>query len=123
MVSLSWTAGEKAYLHAQLREVRDVMLWKLEGLSESDLRRPMTGSGTNLLGLVKHLIGMEGLYLGETFGRPFAEPLPWYENGGGWRNEDMFATPEESTAYIVDLYRRACANADQTIGGLALDAG
>lgn len=45
----------KEYLHSDLREIREVMLWKLDGLGEYDIRRPLTSTGTNLLGLVKHL--------------------------------------------------------------------
>ncbi|MEQ7128736.1 DinB family protein [Actinopolymorpha sp. B11F2] len=117
---------EKEYLHRWLRMVRDVMLWKLEGLSDADIRRPMTRSGTNLLGLVKHLTGGEIVYLGETFGRPATDVrLPWWEpenvqktmETGG----DMYAAPDESTEYLVDLYRRACAHADKTIADLDLD--
>jgi hypothetical protein len=48
---------ENEYLHRWLRLVRDVMVWKLEGLSDADVRRPMTRTGTNLLGLVKHITG------------------------------------------------------------------
>ena len=61
-------------LQRYLQTARDAVLWKLEGLGEYDLRRPLTPSGTNLLGLVKHLAGVEAGYLGETFGRPFPEP-------------------------------------------------
>lgn len=117
---------EKENLHRWLRGMRDVMLWKLEGLSDADIRRPMTRSGTNLLGLVKHLTGEEINYLGETFGRPATDVrLPWWEpenirntfaTGG-----DMYAAPGESTEYIVDLYRRACTHADQTIAERDLD--
>ena len=45
----------KEYLHSDLREIREAMLWKLDGLAEYDIRRPLTATGTNLLGLVKHL--------------------------------------------------------------------
>jgi hypothetical protein len=45
----------KEYLHSDLREIREVMLWKLDGLAEYDVRCPLTSTGTNLLGLVKHL--------------------------------------------------------------------
>lgn len=45
----------KEYLHNELRELREAMLWKLDGLREYDARRPLTPTGTNLLGLVKHL--------------------------------------------------------------------
>lgn len=117
---------EREYLHRWLRLVRDVMLWKLEGLSDADIRRPMTRSGTNLLGLVKHITGGEINYLGETFGRPAADVrLPWWEPENVQKtmetSGDMYAAPGESTEYIVDLYRRACAHADQTIAELDLD--
>ncbi|NYH88655.1 DUF664 domain-containing protein [Actinopolymorpha rutila] len=115
---------EKEYLHARLRGVRDILLWKLDGLSDADIRRPMTSSGTNLLGLVKHVMGSETNYLGETFGRPASQSgirMPWWEGGSGLDGADMYAVPGESTEYIVDLYRRSCAHADQTITELSLD--
>jgi hypothetical protein len=42
-------------LHRYLKAGRDALLWKVDGLSEYDARRPMTPTGTNLLGLVKHV--------------------------------------------------------------------
>ncbi len=48
-------AFAKHYLHSDLREAREVMLWKLDGLSDYDVRLPLTSTGTNLLGLIKHL--------------------------------------------------------------------
>ncbi|MGI6871495.1 MULTISPECIES: DinB family protein [Amycolatopsis] len=107
-------------LHRYLQQAREVMLWKLDGLSEYDLRRPMTPTGTNLLGLVKHLIGCELGYFGATFGRPFGRELPWLADDEP--NADMWARADESTAEIVALYRQAWAHADATIGALALDA-
>ncbi|MGJ5832124.1 DinB family protein [Streptomyces ossamyceticus] len=110
----------RADLRFYLQEARDALLWKLEGLSEYDIRRPMTPTGTNLLGLVKHCAGIELGYLGETFARPSGEPLPWLDDGADL-NADMWATAEESRAYVVDLYRRAWAHADATIDALPLD--
>ena len=49
----------KADLHRYLQDARDALLWKLEGLSEYDVRRPLVLSGTNLLGLVKHVTAAE----------------------------------------------------------------
>ena len=68
----------KEYLHADLRQVRTTMLWKLEGLTEYDMRRPLTATGTNLLGLIKHLAVTEAWYFGEVFGRPF--PGTWHRS-------------------------------------------
>ncbi len=111
----------KKDLHKYLRVAREALLWKLDGLSEVDIRRPMTATGTNLLGLVKHLAGVEVGYFGETFERPFNEPLRWFDEGAE-PNADMWATADESRPQIIDLYQRAWAHADATIGELALDA-
>ena len=61
-----------------LQSARDAIVWKVEGLSEYDARRPLTPTGTNLLGLVKHLASIELGYFGDTFGRPSGIPLPWH---------------------------------------------
>ncbi|MFE9449046.1 DinB family protein [Streptomyces sp. NPDC006739] len=110
----------KADLHRYLQSARDALLWKLEGLTEYDVRRPLTPTGTNLLGLVKHVAGVELGYLGDTFGRPSGEALPWLEDAAE-TNADMWATADESREHIVALYRRAWAHADATIDALALD--
>jgi hypothetical protein len=114
------SSDAKADVRYYLQSARDAMLWKLEGLSEYDIRRPLTPTGTNLLGLVKHVASMELGYLGDVFGRPSDEPLPWMEDGAE-PNADMWATPEESREDIVELYRRAWAHADATIDALSLD--
>lgn len=114
-------ADHKADLQRYLQIGRDAVLWKLDGLSEYDVRRPMTPTGTNLLGLVKHLATMELGYFGEVFGRPADEPIPWMAEGADI-NADMWATAEESREQIVGLYQRACAHSDATIDGLNLDS-
>jgi len=114
------TSDPKADLHRYLQIAREALLWKLDGLSDYDVRRPMVPTGTNLLGLVKHVASVEIGYFGETFGRPFAESLPWFDEDAE-PNADMWATPEESREQITDLYRRAWAHSDATIDALALD--
>jgi uncharacterized damage-inducible protein DinB len=111
----------KADLHRYLQAAREALLWKLEGISEYDARRPLVPTGTNLLGLVKHVASVEFGYFGETFGRPSDEPLPWFEEGAE-PNADMWATAGESRDQIVALYRRAWAHSDATIEVLALDS-
>ncbi|MGK5630796.1 DinB family protein [Streptomyces sp. URMC 123] len=111
----------KATLRRYLQTGREALLWKLDGLSEYDVRRPLTPTGTNLLGLVKHVASMELGYFGGVFGRPSAEPLPWFEEGAE-PNADMWATADESREDIVELYRRAWRHSDATIDALALDA-
>jgi uncharacterized damage-inducible protein DinB len=112
---------EKATLHRYLRTAREALVWKLEGLPERDVRRPLTATGTNLLGLVKHAAGVEAGYLGDVFGRPFGEPLPWLDDDAE-PNADFWATAEESREQVVALYHRVWAHSDATIEALGLDA-
>ena len=111
----------KAMLYGYLKHERGAVLSKLDGLSEYDVRRPLTVTGTNLLGLVKHLATWEARYLGEVFDRPFPEPLP------RWDVEaevlaDMWASENESRIDVVDRYRRVWDHSDATVEALALDA-
>ncbi|MQY07223.1 DinB family protein [Actinomadura macrotermitis] len=112
----------KAALQRYLQNARGALLWKLDGLSEYDARRPLTPTGTNLLGLVKHLTSVELVYFGETFGRPSGEPKPWEEEWDTDPNADLWAHADEARAEIVDGYRRAWAHTDATVAALELDA-
>jgi uncharacterized damage-inducible protein DinB len=111
----------KADLHRYLRAIREAVLWKLEGMSEYEIRRPMTPTGTNLLGVVKHLAGVEIGYFGWTFGRASELELDWYSDEAG-PNADMYANESETRDEIVGLYRKAWEIADATISELPLDA-
>jgi hypothetical protein len=111
----------KATLLRYLQVGRDALLWKLDGVSEYDSRRPLTPTGTNLLGLVKHVSSVEAGYLGDVFGRPFPESFPWYSDDAQ-PNDDMWATAQESRAQIVDQYRRVWQHSDATVAALPLDA-
>jgi hypothetical protein len=42
-------------LHEELRFTPQALVWKLDGLSEYDVRRPLTATGTNLLGLIEEI--------------------------------------------------------------------
>ncbi len=112
---------EKETLKRYLQQAREALLWKLDGVGEREARWPMTPTGTNLLGIVKHVASVEIGYLGDVFGRPSGEPLPWFADDAP-DNADMWATPEESRADIVSLYHRSWAHADKTIDELPLDA-
>lgn len=113
--------GLAADLHRYLQQGRDAMLRALEGLEEYDIRRPLTPTGTNLLGLVKHLAGVELGYLVESVGRE-APVLPWNEDGSVWDSADMWATAGQSREYLVDLYRQVWALSDASLAEVPLDA-
>lgn len=109
----------KERLWTYLRSAREAMIWKLDGLDEYELRRPMTPTGTNLLGVMKHVGSEEYGYLGEVFGRPAPEQLD-YDDANGY--SDLWATADESADQIKSFYRRACAHADETIRSLDIAA-
>ena len=109
----------KDNLHRRLRRDREVLLWKLDDLSEYDARRPLTATGTNLLGLVKHVATVEARYFGEVFGRPSPEPLPRWQDADG---SDLWAAEDETRDQVVGFYRRTWEHSDATIDALAIDA-
>ncbi len=111
----------KLIIHRYLDRQRKALLAKLDGVSERDVRWPMTPTGTNLLGLVKHVAGIELDYFGEVFDRPSNVRLPWLDEGAEI-NADMWATAEESREDIVALYQLAAVHADATIEALTLDS-
>ncbi|MGO3885188.1 MAG: DinB family protein [Mycetocola sp.] len=116
------TSDATQTLRRYLQTARESMLWKLEGASEYDVRRPLTPTGTNLLGLVKHLAGVEAGYLGDVFGRPYPAPeeLPPLDDDAE-DNNDMWARADESRDEIIALYRRVWAHGDATISACDLD--
>jgi uncharacterized damage-inducible protein DinB len=113
----------KAMLLHYLQEGRTALLWKCEGLSERELRMPRTGTGTNLAGLVKHALGNEIGYFGETFGREWPTPdeVRWLDDYDEDPNAEHHLTADESVADIIDLSRRVAEWADAIITELPLD--
>ena len=112
---------EKLTLRYALQRGRDSVVWKIEGLTPYQARRPLVPTGTNLAGLVKHLAANEYGYLGLVFGRPLADPPAWMREDAD-PFDDLFATAEESVGQLVALYRTAWVHADETIEALDLDA-
>lgn len=111
----------KEYLHSDLREARATIVWKLEGLSEYDVRRPLTATGTNLLGIVKHLTVGESWYFGDVFDRPFPGRWPRFDEPSG-HLDATWATADETRDDVVHRYRLAWEHADATIDALPIDA-
>jgi len=117
VIRVPFTGAEKESLQVSLDRHRDAVLWKLEGLGDDDLRRPMVPSGTSLLGLVKHLGSVEYGWFCQTFGRD-TEPLPLDENDP---DADLRARPDETAEDILAFYGRARAAADRAIDELDVE--
>jgi uncharacterized damage-inducible protein DinB len=113
---------DKETLHGYLRTSREALLGKLDGVSEYDARRPMTRTGTNLLGLVKHVASVQLGYLGAVFGRPSErDDLPWFRDDAE-PDADLWVPADETRASVVDLHHFSAAHSDATIEALDLDA-
>jgi uncharacterized damage-inducible protein DinB len=116
----------KAALQHYLQEAREAILWKLDGLGERDLRLPRTPTGTNLLGIVRHVANVEIGYFGPTFGREWVGTgLPLYVDDADYDADpqaDWWVPAEISAAEVVAFYREVIAFGDETIASLDLDA-
>jgi uncharacterized damage-inducible protein DinB len=117
MRRVPFTGEEREVLQVALDRHRDVVLWKLQGLDDEQLRRVLTPSGTSLLGLVKHLAAVEYAWFCETFGRD-TEALPFVDDDP---DADLRVEAEESTADIIAFYGRARAAADKVISEVELE--
>lgn len=95
---------------------RNALISKVEGLSEREARMPRTPTGMSLIGIVKHVLNVEAIYLGKTFGRPFpqSEELVSEEEYDADPQADWYATEKETVAGLIDLYRRVIVHADET---------
>ena len=109
--------SEKETLLAFLDNNRAVMVWKLDGLSEGDARRPMVRSGTNMLGLVKHLAWVERWWFEYNFAGREVD-FPWSDDDP---DADFRVEDEETIADIVTLYELAVADSNQIIDRADLD--
>lgn len=112
---------EKETLQRYLRVQRDALVGKLDGLGEYDVRRPLVPSGTNLLGILKHVAYVQLGYLGDCFGRPSGIPTPWDESDDD-PDADLWVPAHESREDILDLFRRSAGHADATLDALDLAA-
>jgi uncharacterized damage-inducible protein DinB len=119
---LGHRSGAELLLRYLQRE-RENLVATLEGLGDYDVRRPMTPTGTSLLGLVKHMASVEIAYLGDCVGRSLESPLPWDNEQGYEQSADMWAKADESREWILDLYRRSWAHGDESVRTLGLEAG
>jgi hypothetical protein len=110
-------APEKEMLAAFLDYHRATLLWKVDGLSDADLRRPMTPSGLSLLGLVKHLGYVERSWFQIGFAGQDL-PVPWSDADP---NADFRIEPGETTVAILAFYKEQVERSREIVASAALD--
>ena len=113
-----YAGDERTLLSAKVDYQRAMLLRKVGGLDEDDLRRTMTPSGLTLLGLVKHLAYIERYWFQEVFAGE-AVTMPWSDDDpdADWRPE-----PGESAQEIVALFLEEAERSRQIAAAADLDA-
>ncbi len=111
------TASDKQTLIESLDNQRAIAVWRLEGLDDEAATRPMVPSGTNLLGLVKHLAWTDLYWFVEVFaGDRVDYPYPDDDPAADFRPE-----LGDTVADVIDLYRAHVERCNRVIAGSDLD--
>jgi uncharacterized damage-inducible protein DinB len=113
------TDREKVAIAEVLDTYRDVVRWKVDGLSRDEAVKCIVASETSLLGVVKHLVYVERYWFQAVLAGDESALPPWRTDPGfDWRIE-----ANESIDDIVELYADECARSREVFDGLeSLDA-
>lgn len=104
-----------------LERTRGDVLRAVAGVDEFDARRALTPSGTNLLGLVKHLATVENGYVRCTAFPSRIEP-PWADDESMEANAELWLTPDQTADEILDLYAAVALETEDAARRLPPDA-
>ncbi len=112
------TGSERAVLEAFLDFHRQVLIRKVQGVSDQEARQRRVPSMTTLAGLVKHMIGVErGWFQRVLAGRPVEDIGP--NVGGGPDSWEL--SEDETVDTLVEEYKLTCERSRQTAARFALD--
>jgi hypothetical protein len=111
----------KEALHHYLRRTRGERPPGVVLAQAVDLEHQLTPTGTNLLGLVRHVATVQLGYFSAVFDRPFAQSLALLPEEGE-DDEDMWVGPDVTRQEVLDLHELSGAHSDATIEALPLDA-
>lgn len=107
------TGSVKGELLAFLAFLRDAVVRKLEGVGDDQARRSPVGSGTSLIGLVKHLCAVEAYWIHRR--------VAGLEVAVG-ADRGLDVGPDDTVAAVVAGYRAVAARSDELLAACDLDA-
>lgn len=112
------TAGEREVLEAFVDYYRQVIIGKLDGLSDDDVRRRLVPSRTTLIGLVKHAAAVERGWFHHRLAQQPRERI-----SGNARGDDASweVAADETIADVIAEYREACAESRRIAAAFALE--
>lgn len=112
------TGSERQVLEAFLDFHRQVLVSKVDGISENEARHRRVPSKTTLAGLIKHMIGVERGWFQEVLAGRKPEDIGPNVGGG----DDSWDLDEnEAVSSLVREYEQACEQSRQTAARFALD--
>jgi Protein of unknown function (DUF664) len=102
-----------------IEDYRSALLDSLDGLSEEEARRRLVPSKTTLLGLVKHVTFVEGVWFDQAItGRPYAEIGIASTVDGSFR-----LRRDDTIASVQGAYLDRCAVSRRNLANLESDDG
>jgi uncharacterized damage-inducible protein DinB len=112
------TGSERQVLEAFLDFHRQVLVSKVDGISENEARRRRVPSKTTLAGLIKHMIGVERGWFQEVLGARKPEDIGPNVGGG---DESWDLAENETVSSLIKEYEQTCEQSRQTAARFALD--
>ena len=112
------TGSERQVLEAFLDFHRQVLVSKVDGISENEARHRRVPSKTTLAGLIKHMIGVERGWFQEVLAGRKPEDIGPNVGGG---DESWDLAESETVSSLVKEYEQTCEQSRQTAARFALD--
>ena len=112
------TGSERPVLEAFLDFHRQVLVSKVDGISENEARHRRVPSKTTLAGLIKHMIGVERGWFQEVLAGRKPEDIGPNVGGG---DESWDLAESETVSSLVKEYEQTCEQSRQTAARFALD--
>ena len=111
------TGSEREVLEAFLDFHRGVVVRKLRGVSEADARRRLVPSETTLVGIVRHLAGVESDWFRRRLDGQPIERL----TGSGDNDESWAVSDDETVEGVITRYQWACDQSREVASRYALE--
>lgn len=112
------TGSERQVLEAFLDFHRQVLVSKLDGISEDEARDRRVPSKTTLAGLIKHMIGVERGWFQEVLAGRRPEDIGPNVGGG---DESWDLAEDETVSSLIKEYGQTCEQSRQTAARFAID--
>ncbi len=117
MPTASWTVDLRGRLDELLDEYRAALHGSLDGLNEDEARLRLVPSKTTLLGLLKHVTYVEGVW----FDQGVTGRSPKEIGIASTPDRSFTLTASDTIASVQDAHQRRCQASRHTMAGLALD--